>query len=82
MEPTGSKSIRVSGSVKSSIKLIDGFLKRLQLRICWVLGLLGGSWVVRVEMTGIISPRILVVTMVTLLITPLITTHEPPQADP
>ena len=38
--------------------------------------LLGGSWVVT---TGVISPLI---TTVTLLITPLITTHEPPSKDP
>ena len=36
---------------------------------------LGGSWVV---ITGVISPLIWVRTIVTLLITPLITTHEPP----
>ena len=39
------------------------------------LGLLGGSWVV---ISGVISPLIWVITIVTLLITPLITTHEPP----
>ena len=37
--------------------------------------LLGGSWVV-ISMT--ICPLIWVITIVTLLITPLITTHEPP----
>ena len=37
---------------------------------------LGGSWVV---INGVISPLIWrVITIVTLLITPLITTHEPP----
>ena len=37
--------------------------------------LLGGSWVV---ISGVISPLIWVINTVTLLITPLITTHEPP----
>ena len=36
---------------------------------------LGGSWVV---ISGVISPLIWVITIVILLITPLITTHEPP----
>ena len=36
---------------------------------------LGGSWVV---ISGVRRPLIRVVTMVTLLITPLMTTHEPP----
>ena len=38
-------------------------------------GLLGGSWAV---ISMVISPLIWVITIVTLLITPLITTHEPP----
>ena len=42
------------------------------------MGLLGGSWEV---ITGVISPLILVIITVTLLITPLITTHEPPSRD-
>ena len=37
--------------------------------------LLGGSWVV---ISMVISPNVWVITIVTLLITPLITTHEPP----
>ena len=37
--------------------------------------LLGGSWVV---ISGVISPLIWIITTVTLLITLLITTHEPP----
>ena len=37
--------------------------------------LLGGSWVV---ISGVISPLIWVVSIATLLITPLTTTHEPP----
>ena len=37
--------------------------------------LLGGSWVV---ISGVISPLIWVITIVTLLITPEITPHEPP----
>ena len=39
---------------------------------------LEGSWVV---VTGVTSPRMSVIHMVTLLITPLITTHEPPSRD-
>ena len=35
----------------------------------------GGS---RVDISGVISPLSWVITLVTLLITPLITTHEPP----
>ena len=37
-------------------------------------GLLEGSWVV---ISGVISPLIWVIIMVTLLLAPLITTHEP-----
>ena len=37
--------------------------------------LLGGSWVV---ISGVIRDLIWILTIVTLLITPLITTHEPP----
>ena len=40
--------------------------------------LLGGSWVV---ISGVISPLIWIITTVTLLVTPLITTHEPPSSD-
>ena len=44
-----------------------------------LLRLLGGSWVV---LSGVTSPRIwVVVIIVTLLITPLITTHEPPSTN-
>ena len=39
-----------------------------------LLTMLGGSWVV---ISGVISPLIWVITIVTLLLTPLITTHEP-----
>ena len=42
---------------------------------CWPLRLLGGSCVV---ISRVISPLIWVITILTLLITPLITTHEPP----
>ena len=38
---------------------------------------LGGSWVV---ISGVISPPIWVISMVTLLTIPLITTHEPPSS--
>ena len=41
--------------------------------------LLGGSWVV---ISGVIIPLIWDITIVTLLITPLITTHEPPSMLP
>ena len=40
-----------------------------------VLVLLGGSWV---AISGVISPLIWVLTIVTLLISPLITTQQPP----
>ena len=40
-----------------------------------MVAVLGGSWVV---IRGVISPLIWVINTVTLLITPLITTHEPP----
>ena len=36
---------------------------------------LGGSWVVT---SGVMSPLIWVISVVTRLITPLLTTHEPP----
>ena len=39
--------------------------------------LLGGSWVV---ISGVMSPLIWVITIVTRLITPLIPTHEPPSS--
>ena len=39
--------------------------------------LLGGSWVVRGR---VISPRIWVIAILILLITPLVTTHEPPSS--
>ena len=41
--------------------------------------LLGGSWVV---ISGVISPLIWVITIVILLVTLLITTHEPPLIEP
>ena len=41
----------------------------------WCVGLLGGSWAV---ISGVISPLIWAISMVALLITTLITTHEPP----
>ena len=40
-----------------------------------VMGELGGSWV---AITGVISPLLWVIIVVTVLITSLITTHEPP----
>ena len=40
---------------------------------------LGGSWVV---LNGVISPLIWVILTVTLLITPVITTHAPPSRGP
>ena len=39
--------------------------------------MLGGSWVV---LSLVISPRIWIIAIVTLLITPLTTTHEPPSS--
>ena len=41
----------------------------------FVAGLLGGSWVV---ISGVISPLTRAISIVTLLLAPLITTHEPP----
>ena len=41
----------------------------------WLPSLLGGSGVV---ISGVISPRVWVISIVTLLITLLISTHEPP----
>ena len=41
--------------------------------------ILGGSWVV---ISRVISPLIGLITIVTLLITSLITTHEPPSRGP
>ena len=38
-------------------------------------GLLGGSWAVT---SAVISPPMWVIIIVTLLLTPLFTTHEPP----
>ena len=43
--------------------------------LCSVCTLLGGSWVV---FSGVISPLIWDIIIVTILITPLIATHEPP----
>ena len=64
-------------AVRSIIHPNSGFwrqLNDLQASLNWE-GLLGGSWVV---ISGVISPLIWVITIVTLLITPLITTHELP----
>ena len=44
-------------------------------RWVWGASSLEGSWV---DITGVISPHLWVITIVTLLLTPLITTHEPP----
>ena len=43
----------------------------------YCLGLLGGSWVL---ISGVVSPLIWVISIVTLLITLIITTHEPPSS--
>ena len=48
---------------------------RFRVRALAVQSLLGGSWVV---ISGVISPLIWVISFVTLLITLLTTTHEPP----
>ena len=40
--------------------------------------LLGGSWVVRSSKSGYKSPNMGYIAIVHLLITPLVTTHEPP----
>ena len=50
--------------------------EELSCNVPWALScLLGGSWVV---INGVISPLIWLNITVTLLVTPLITTHEPP----
>ena len=43
--------------------------------LCLCLDILGGSWVV---ISGVTRPMIWVISVVTLLMTPLKTTHEPP----
>ena len=43
-----------------------------------ILGLLGGSWV---EKSGVISRVTIIITHIRGLITPLITTHEPPSRE-
>ena len=53
------------------IHFLEQSLARL-LMVKW--GLLGGSWVV---ISRVISPLIWVITIATLQITPLVTTHEP-----
>ena len=52
---------------------------RGQGMLCQRYALLGGSWVV---ISRVISPLIWLITIVTLLITPLLTTHEPPSRRP
>ena len=42
---------------------------------CYKYLLLGGSWVV---ISAVISPLIWLISIVTLILTPFITTHEPP----
>ena len=46
--------------------------------VAWAgeVGFVGGSWV---AISGVVSPPIWVISVVTLLMTPLITTHEPPK---
>ena len=60
--------------VESTVRAPKKKYQRLQT-LNPALLLLGGSWVV---ISGVISPLILVITIVTLLITPLIPTYEPP----
>ena len=55
----------------SPSRIIQGPL--LGLCDVWKLAVLAGSWV---DISGVISPRIKVITIVSLLITLLITTHE------
>ena len=52
-------------------------LQGLRFRVKGEQLVLGGSWVV---ISGVISPLIGVITIVTLIITPLITSHEPPSS--
>ena len=60
--------------------LLQGALRGIDGRSLGVQGrLLGGSWVV---ISGVVSLLIWVITIVALLLTPLITTHEPPSRLP
>ena len=54
---------------------LAGIRKELSLGFEMQRGLLGGSWVV---ISGIISGVTINITHITGLVTPLITTHEPP----
>ena len=54
-----------------------GSCKHVRSHIFWD-GVLGGSWVV---ISGVISRATIVITHIRGLITPLITTHEPPSRD-
>ena len=64
-----------AGNKRSRVYTHFGVLIRILLfRVLNKGPLLEGSWVV---ISRVISPRIWVILMVTLLITPLITTHEP-----
>ena len=58
--------VLISRRVRSGFPLLD---------LALLHGVLGGSWVV---ISGVISPLIWVISLATLLITPFITTHEPP----
>ena len=60
------------GSCRATTRLPSSLLLRL---LSTLITILGGSWVVR---SGVISHLSRVVSIVTLLITLLITTHEPP----
>ena len=66
----GSPILYLKGTRIMMFQLSGFYCKSLR-----VLGVLGGSWVVR---SGVISPSIWAIRIVILLITRLITTHEPP----
>ena len=70
-----SSGIRCCSCGRHSRFGVTGLLLRDLFEVARKKGLLGGSWVV---ISGVISPLIRVITTVTLLITPLITTHELP----
>ena len=64
------KDFRMYIGPRNTVPAVDGGVSR-----CVPEALLGGSWVV---ISGVISPQIWVIAIVTLLVTPLITNHEPP----
>ena len=71
--PSASFLPPASRAVIARSRFIFGFRSLYAIQSLGVL--LGGSWVV---VSGVISPLVWFISIVTLLITPFITTHEPP----